>query len=291
MNFKPKHALAAVALAIAGQAGAQTLTALPATGDPSFFFVAIDEAAGRSYFSEMVSNAGSTTVGVLNMSDIISNPAGTWTVTLSGLNAFTAGSSSPLGDIFGGFGAAEANSTVGGGTTVPTGSRRLIGSFAEAADGSSVSPAFNNGQINAAANNITNFHSSFQGVGPGLCNTSPCVATSGSALNYAGLTNPSIVGLGTQFGLPSGPSIGDSLAGTVAWDLYFAVTNSNTQFLAATVTQLALRAVLDLATNTLTISAPNVGVVPVPAAIWLLGSALLGLVGIGRRKNGALATA
>ena len=55
---------------------------------------------------------------------------------------------------------------------------------------------------------------------------------------------------------------------------------------AATVTNLALRAVLDLATNTLTIgglSAP----VPVPAAIWLLGSAMLGLVGIGRRKKGA----
>ena len=65
MKFKPKHALAAVALAIAGQAGAQTLSALPNTGDPSLFFVSVDEAAGRSYFSEMVSNAGSTTMGVL----------------------------------------------------------------------------------------------------------------------------------------------------------------------------------------------------------------------------------
>jgi hypothetical protein len=288
MKFKAKHALAAVALAIAGQAGAQTLSALPATGDPSFFFVAIDEAAGRSYFSELVSNAGSTTVGALNMSEIISNPNGNWTITLSGLNTFTSGTSTALADIFGGFGAAEANATVGGGTTPQTGSRRVIASVAQGADGTSVSPAFNNGQISAAATNIGNFHNSFQGVGPGLCDTSPCVATSGSALNYAGLTNPSLLGLGTQFGLPSGPSIGDSLAGTVAWDLYLAVSNSTSQVAAATVTQLALRAVLDLATNTLTITS---NVVPIPAAVWLFGSALLGLFGIGRRKSGALAAA
>lgn len=282
MNFKPKHALAALALAIAGQAGAQTLSALPNTGDPSLFFVSVDEAAGRSYFSEMVSNAGSTTVGVLNMSDIISNPTGNWTITLSGLNAYTSGTSTPLADIFGGFGAVENNPSQGGGTTVPTGSRRLLMSFAEGS-----TPTINNGQINASANNVLNFHQSFQGVGPGLCNTSPCVATSGSALNYAGLTNPSILGIGTSFGLPSGASSGISLAGTVAWDIFFAVSNSNTQVAASTVVNLALRAVLDLATNTLTIgglSAP----VPVPAAIWLLGSAMLGLFGIGRRKKPAL---
>lgn len=288
MKFKAKHALAAVALAIAGQAGAQTLSQLPATGNPSFFFVAIDEAAGRSYFSEMVANTGSTTVGALRMDDIISNPTGNWTITLSGLNAFTSGSSTALADIFGGFGTAEANSAVGGGTTVATGSRRVVASVAQGADGTSVSPAFNNGQVAAASANITNFHNSFQGEGAGLCNTSPCVATSGSALNYAGITNPSLLGLGTQFGMPSGPSIGDSLAGTVAWDLYLAVSNSTTQVTAATVTQLAMRAVLDLATNTLTITS---NVIPIPAAVWLFGSALLGLFGISRRKNGGLAAA
>jgi hypothetical protein len=268
MNFKPKHALAALALAIAGQAGAQTLSALPNTEDPSLFFVSIDEAAGRSYFSEMVSNAGSTTVGVLNMNDIISNPTGSWTITLSGLNAFTSGTTTALADIFGGFGAAENNQAVG--QTTPTGGRRLLM------------------RINASANNVLNFHNSFQGTGPGLCNTSPCVATSGSALNYAGLTNPSILGIGTSFGLPSGSSMGVSLAGTVAWDLFYAVTNSNTQVLGATITPLAaLRAVLDLATNTLTISGLSAPV-PLPAAVWLLGSAVLGLVGIGRRKKGAL---
>jgi len=283
MKFKMKHAAAALALAIAGQAGAQTLTALPGTGNPSLFFVAIDEAAGRSYFSEMVATAGSTTTGALRMDDVLSNPTGSWTINLSGLNAFTAGSSTPLADIYGGFGAAEANPTVGGGTTVQTGSRRILASVAEDAP----APNYNNGMVLNAPGFITNFHNSFQGVGDGLCNTSPCVATSGSALNYAGLTNPSLQGIGLQLGLSAGPTTADSLSGTVAWDLYLAVSNSNTQILAATVTQLALRAVLNLATNTLTISSPNI--VPVPAAVWLFGSAVLGLVGVGRRKKGALA--
>jgi hypothetical protein len=244
--------------------------------------VSVDEAAGRSYFSELVSNAGSTTVGALHMNDLISNPAGTWTITLSGLNAYASGTTTALADLFGGFGTAENNPSVGGGTTVPTGSRRLIMSVASG----SAEPGINNGQINASALNIGNFHNSFQGVGPGLCNTSPCVATSGSALNYAGLTNPSNLGLGTSFGLPSGASMGASLAGSVAWDIYFAVSNSNTQVAASTVTLLALHAVLDLLSNTLTISVPNA--VPIPAAIWLLGSAMLGVVGIGRRKKGAI---
>ena len=79
MKFKPKHALAAVALAIAGQASAQVIHDLPGTGNSSMYFIALDEVLGRSYFTEMVANAGSTTTGILHMDDLVSNPSGTWT--------------------------------------------------------------------------------------------------------------------------------------------------------------------------------------------------------------------
>lgn len=41
---------------------------------------------------------------------------------------------------------------------------------------------------------------------------------------------------------------------------------------------------VDLATNTLNYNVAEVSSIPIPAAAWLLGSALLGLVGVGRRS-------
>jgi hypothetical protein len=41
----------------------------------------------------------------------------------------------------------------------------------------------------------------------------------------------------------------------------------------------------------LTYTIAGVSAVPLPAAVWLLGSGLLGLAGIGRRKKAAAAVA
>jgi hypothetical protein len=270
MKFKPKHALAALALAIAGQAGAQTITNLPDTGNSSYYFLALDEVAGRSYFSELVANAGSTTTGVLRLDDLISHPTGSWTITLSGLNTFAAGSAS-LDNLFGGFGAGDSSATLGGGTTPATGNRRFVTSVAEG----NAAPTFSNSQVSGGATNFLNFAN----IANSVCSTGPCIATNPSQVQYAAIPN----GPGLQWGFPSGPLIGDAFSGTIAWDIYVAATASSVLSAQALVTPLvALRAVLDLATNTLTIGAP----VPIPAAIWLLGSAMLGLVGIGRRKKG-----
>ena len=275
MKFKAQYAFTALALAIASQAGAQVIHDLPATGNSSMYFVALDDVAGHSYFSELVANAGSTTVGVLHMDDLISNPAGSWTVTLSGLSAFAA-TSPTLANFSAGFGGADSNATVGGGTTAATGNRRLLTS----ASGGSATPAFTNSQVTNGGSNYTNFTNQIVGE----CSTSPCTATTTTAAAYAGIANGS-AGIGTQWGFPSGPSNGTSLTGTIAWDIYLIATSSSTPSAQASVAQIALHAVLDLATNLLTISGP-VSAVPLPAAVWLLGSAALGLVGIGRRRKG-----
>lgn len=281
MKFKPKHALAALALAVvAGPASAQVISNLPDTGNSSFYFVALDEVAGRSYFSEMVANAGSTTTGALRLDDLVNNPTGSWTITLSGLSGFA--SVSTAGNLFGGFGAADTNASVGGGATPALGNRRAIVSIA--AD--SAQPYINNPQIAGS----TGFGASYQafanqisGTADVQCTSSPCIATTPSDNRYAGIGN--VFGIGLSWGNPAAPSIGTDLSVTsVAWDIYLAATNGTSAIGSANVTLLAMRAVLDLASNTLTIgnaSAP----VPVPAAVWLLGSAMLGMFGIGRRKK------
>jgi len=273
MKFQPKHALAALAIAVAGQAGAQTITNLPATGNSSYYFVALDEVAGRSYFSELVANAGSTTTGVLRLDDLISNPTGSWTVTLSGLNTFAAGSAS-LDNLFGGFGAADTDAVNGGGSTPATGNRRLVTSVAAGA----AKPAFSNSAVTGAGNNFGTFAANENAL---LCG-GPCVATTSTAANYAGISNG---GVGLQWGNPAGAFIGDAFSGEIAWDIWVAASSSAVLSAQSNVTALALHAVLDLATNVLTISGPQTAV-PVPAAVWLLGSAMLGFVGIGRRKKG-----
>jgi hypothetical protein len=279
MKFKPKHAIAALAIAMAGQASAQVIHDLPTGGNSSLYFVALDDLKGRSYFSEMVSNAGSTTVGILHMDDLINNPTGSWTVSLSGLNGFvTAAGSSALADIYAGFGAADTSISLGGGASVPTGSRRLLTSNST----DSVAPEFFNGALTSGTSLGSNY-TAFAGQVTGECASSPCLATSSSALAYAGVGN--LRGIGTTWGVDGGVSNGDSLAGQIAWDIFLAVSNSTTTTDLSTVTQLALHAVLDLASNVLTISGPA-AVIPVPAAVWLLGSAMLGFVGIGRRKKG-----
>ena len=50
----------------------------------------------------------------------------------------------------------------------------------------------------------------------------------------------------------------------------------------------AARAIIDGITDLeLHLSDEAVGIIPVPAALWLFGSGLLGLVGIARRKKAA----
>lgn len=78
-------------------------------------------------------------------------------------------------------------------------------------------------------------------------------------VNSQSATNLSLSGTGTIFGAPAGF---DATPGT--WELTANTADGSTTF---------------------SWSSSTVGVVPVPAAVWLFGSGLLGLVGIARRRS------
>lgn len=270
MTARVKSFAAAVMLATAGSASAATLDFLPISGNSSLFFTSFDFVAGRSYFSQLNAVSGPVTGGV-RMDDILNNLGASWTFNLPGLNAFYANSSAA--NVLFGAGAADTNFMPA--PSGPVLGRRLLMSFSAGGSG----PTSTNTAINNAGINLENFHNSFQGVGPGLCNTSPCTATSPSDLSYAGGGN-----WGATWGFPSGSSLATQLS-SPDLDFYLLEPSNFQGFPPATVTQLAfnginLRGHLDIGSDTFTIQA-----VPVPAAVWLFGSALVSLAVIRRREE------
>lgn len=116
----------------------------------------------------------------------------------------------------------------------------------------------------------------------GCNNANPCIATSTTAPGYA---------VGKFGGALGGLSSSSSAAGTVggaALD-FFQIVGTGTASTIQTPVQFAnatgaatwtLSASGDLVYNV-----PGASTVPLPAAVWLLGSGLLGLAGVGRRKS------
>lgn len=260
--MKLKALAAAVALVAAGNANA-ALTFPTTTGNGSLMFTSFDEVAGRSYFTELTANAGSTTAGVVRMDDILSNLGGTWTFTLNGLNTFYQGSTGT--NVLAGIGAGD---TIGTGAFA---NRRLLTSVSEGGS----APTFTNAQTRDAGTNLDTFAAN--------CTTFPCTATSPSDTTYAGVGSWS-----ASWGFPGLSSNSTDFDGPITWDFYLAITGTSGA-LAAPYNQVVngatvFKATLNLASNTLTLTGADANPVPVPAAVWLLGSALLGMAGVGRRK-------
>jgi len=263
LNIKPL--VAAAVLALSGTAAnAAIVTNNAATGNSSMMFQVIS--AGQSY-----------ALGLdIRMDDIIAEAlSGTFTAkqfVLPGLPSF----SDPANSLWGVVGA-DFSTTAGG---TPEGQRRMLTSFT--AD-SAVGPngVRNNGIVTSAQN----FDTIVNQVGP-LCSPgAACVANSSGDGTYIGATPP----WGSSWGFSSGFSNSVALNSGTSLALWLITPNGSQPTGTANTQQLTSNGgnalLWSLNGNILSLSAGEVAPVPIPGAIWMLGSALVGLLGIGRRRR------
>lgn len=112
-------------------------------------------------------------------------------------------------------------------------------------------------------------------------NANPCIATSASSANWA------VGDLGANLGGLASSSNAGGVVGGAALNFY-QIVGHGTAITSQTLNAFA-NATGDAtwtlsASGDLQFNAPGQAAVPLPAAVWLFGSGLLGLAGIGRRK-------
>jgi len=272
MKFNLKKLVVALALtASAGQASAMTVAG---SGDGSLFLTVWDPVAQVTYARDL----GTT------LSGFLPNSLGGNETPNAGLTqTFT---SDPLfASTFAGSVASNIQWNVTAGdylllppqTSTTSGAYQLL-TTATSSSGFSLS----NAGVGGALNNMNIYQGWLNSVG---CGSASSCATSDPTSNAQGggqYWGSSFGGQGTVGN--AGTGFGGSL-------YFYYVTANGTGFLAApkTIYQnaqgLGTFSLADNGTLTYSIAAP--AAVPVPAAVWLFGSGLLGLVGISRRKKQA----
>lgn len=275
MKFPMKKLVVALALAAAaGQASAAVVSA--STGDGDLFLTAWDSVANVSYSRDL---------GVdLNTFLANATPSAGLTDVFAGDSLFqSAFASSTPSNIS--WNIVAGDNIVNGGSATAAGSLRFLttSTFASAS-----SIVYKSATMQTGTNDIANFQG-YQVTDPTPagtgCDTNPsCVITNPSDPGFgaAGTWNINMGGTGTLDNASTG--FGSSL-------YFYYITGGGTTLSNASKTIFA-NATGDgkwsLASNgTATYAIPGVSAVPVPAAAWLFGSGLVGLVGIARRKRSA----
>jgi len=275
MKFNLKKLV--VALALAAAAGQASAAVVPAsTGNGDLFLTAWDSSLNLSYSRDLGVDLTSFLANGMSASGLTSVFAGDalFTTTFANSSANNISWNIVAGD------------NVVNGTPNAAGSLRILST-------STVTPGtgfiFKNSSLQGATNNINNF----QGyqvndplpAGTG-CGTNPsCVITNSADPGFGGNTTwgSSLGGNGTISNVGTG--FGSSLF------FYYITGNGGNSLASSTLTAFANAAgngTWTLASNgAATYAIPGVSAVPIPAAVWLFGSGLLGLVGIARRKRSA----
>jgi len=143
-------------------------------------------------------------------------------------------------------------------------------------------PAITNGGLNTIVTSLSTAVGSVLNSAAACNNVNPCIATTGTAdPNYT------VGNLGSAIGGLAGNTAGTAGSGSVA---FYQLTKNGTSALTAAIKTPFANAtgagVWALsATGDLTYTVPGGTAVPLPAAFWLLGSGLLGLAGVSRRKT------
>ena len=143
-------------------------------------------------------------------------------------------------------------------------------------------PAITNNGINGIVTSLTTAVGSVLNSTAGCNNLNPCIATTGTADPHYTVGN-----LGSAIGGLGVNTAGTAGSGSVA---FYQLTKNGTGALTAAfktpfgnATGAGVWALS--ATGDLTYTVPGGTAVPLPAAFWLLGSGLLGLAGVSRRKT------
>ena len=262
MNHKIKAVVAAVALVVTGAANAQILTdKITQTGDGEVFL---------SFLNNTVSPSSLLVDTGINTSALTANPnafEGYSIGNMAGANVFTTG----LSSFFTGKNSADVVFNAGG-NQVNINNPNQFGVLLSGPSTPTTGPT-NFSDVNTAQTKITSFIDS---ANPALGSSTTLVAFppvgSGVSPGWHGDTQTWASNDGGAVSFNTEGSVNSPLA----FKRYFLLTATT-----GTNSLLGFWNV-DFAKGLATF---NVSPVPLPAAVWLLGSALIGLVGVSRRKR------
>lgn len=263
-----------VALALTASAGQASAMTVAGTGDGSLFLTVWDPVRQVTYARDL----GYTLSGFLpNSLGGAMTPNSGLTLNLAGDSLFT--------NTFAGSVASNIQWNVTAGDYLLTGTQQSTtpGAYQLLTTSTSSSGfSLSNAGVGAALNNMNNYQGSLNNIG---CGTAVSCATSDPTSSAQGsIYGPSFSGQGAVNNAATG--FGGSL------DFYYVTPTGSAGFnqAAKTIYQnaqgLGTFSLANTGTLTYSIAAP-VSTVPVPAAVWLFGSGLVGLVGIARRKQQA----